>query len=45
MRRAYLEIICVQILNGDKRLEETLIKFNEDAGGGAYSSDEYQMAS
>jgi len=45
MGRAYLEIICVQILNGDKRLEETLIKFNKDAGGGADSSDEYQMAS
>lgn len=42
IRRAYLEIVCIQIVDEDwKRIQNTLEQFNEDAG---YNSDEYQFA-
>lgn len=45
IRRAYLEIVCVQIVDEDyRKIAETLEQFHEDVGGTAYSSDEYKMA-
>jgi len=41
-----LEILCIQIVSEEfTKLEETLQRFNSDAGGSAYQSDEYRMAS
>lgn len=46
MRRAYLEIICIQIIAEDfYKIEETLQDFTEDYGGNAYGQDEYQICS
>lgn len=46
IRRAYVEIICIQIIAEDYyRLQDTLDLFNEDFGGNAYKFDEFKMAS
>lgn len=47
IRRAYIEILCIQIVSEDTRpdrIEATIQKFQEDVGGAVYSSDEYNMA-
>ena len=43
LRRAYLEIICCQVLLGDVyRIEDTLGVFAHDCGGNPYGHDEYE---
>ena len=43
VRRSYLEIVCIHIINEDyRKLDETLQKFIEDAGSA--NSDEYTIA-
>ena len=45
MRRAYVEIVCIQILAEDYfKIEETLDEFASDFGGNPYSFDEYNIA-
>ncbi len=37
VRRAYLEMVCIHIINEDyKRIEETMQSFAEDCGGSVY---------
>ncbi len=46
VRRSFLEIVCIQIVNEDyKRLEETMTQFAEDCGSNVYQQDEYLIAS
>ena len=46
VRRSFLEIVCIQIVNEDyKRIEETMTQFAEDCGGSVYQQDEYLIAS
>ena len=43
LRRAYLEILCTQIIQGDKyRLQETIDQLCNDCGGNPYSYEEYE---
>jgi len=45
VRRSFLEIICIQIINEDyKRMEETMAQFIEDCGSSVYQQDEYLIA-
>jgi hypothetical protein len=45
VRRAYLEIVCIHIINEDyKRIEETMQSFADDCGGSVYQQDEYLIA-
>ncbi|CDW78605.1 gamma-soluble nsf attachment protein [Stylonychia lemnae] len=42
MRRAYLEILCIQIIAEDwYKIENTLQEFNDNYQGNAYGQDEY----
>ena len=44
MRRAYLEIVCIQIIAEDfYKIDDTLAEFNESYGGNAYGQDEYAL--
>lgn len=46
MRRAYLEIVCIQIIAEDYyKIENTLEEFNQNYGGNAYGNDEYILCS
>ena len=45
IRRAYVEIVCIQIVAEDfYRIEETLQAFTEDFGGNPYTFDEFNIA-